>query len=99
MAESPHWPGKGSIDVGMAARARVRALVVGGSVGRDVCWYLGSLPQGGGAPSSRLLHPCATPCPAPPRTIDRVTLAVAPGQESAWYADCPRRGGHVVAPW
>ena len=86
-------------DVGMAAWARVRAVVVGGAVGRDVCGDLGGSPPGGGAPACRLLYAGATPRPSPPRPVDTITRAVAPGQESARHTDCPRRGGHVAAPW
>src|SRR4030095_4878050 len=83
----------------MAAWARIRALVVGGAVGRDVCGDLSGPPPGGSAPSSRLLYACATPCPSPLCPVDRGTLAVAPRQESARSADYPRRCGHVAAPW
>jgi len=44
MTESPRLPGKGRIDVGMAAGARAHALVVGSAIGRDVCWYLVAIP-------------------------------------------------------
>ena len=34
-----------------------------------------------------------------PRPVVRGTRAVAPGEESAWSADGPRRCGPVAAPW
>src|SRR4029434_343756 len=95
---APHGPGKGSSDGAMAVWPQGRALVVGSAVGRDVCGNLGGPSTGGGAPSSRLLHACATPWPSPPRPVVRVTRAVAPGEESAWSADGPRRCGPVAAP-
>src|SRR4029450_2203637 len=99
MTGAPQGPGKGSSDGSMAIWPQGRALVVGSAVGRDVCGNRGGPPPGGGAPSSRLLHACATPWPSPPRPGVRVTLAGAPGEESAWSADGPRRCGPVAAPW